>query len=115
LNIFDGNLYFLLSILFSLVEDIFKPGAYISDFAFFVSYANERSLSDFKFPNVSDKKKFLTHGADSSLKLEQDWYDVSVLIFSKQESFVRVDLFVLVFVKLQEVMVMLLGIDFGHN
>lgn len=38
-----------------------------------------------------------------------------MFIFSKQESFIRVYLFVFVFAELQEVMVMLLGIDFGHD
>ena len=70
LNVFDGNLNFLLSIYFSLVENILKAGAYIGDLSFFVSNANERSLSDFEFVYVGNEKKFLTYGTDGSLELK---------------------------------------------
>lgn len=69
LYVSDGNFYFLFTILFSLIENVLKTWAYIGDFAFFVSYTNERSLPNFEFSYVGNEKEFLAHGAYASLKL----------------------------------------------
>ncbi len=115
LNISDWDLNFFPSTLLFFVENFLESRADISKFTLFVSDANEGSLSHFKFSDIGNKKEFLTHGADGSLELQENGDDETMFVFAKEESFVRVDSFILVFLELQKVVVVLFCIEFGHD
>ncbi len=115
LYVSNRYLYFLFSILFSFIKNFFKAWAHIANLTFLVSNTNEWSLSHFEFVNVCDEENFLTHGADGSLELKQDWHDVSILFFPEQKSLVRVNFFILIFLKFCEVMIMMLSVYFRHD
>jgi hypothetical protein len=67
------------------------------------------------FFDIGDKEQLISSGGDSALQLEEDGEDVAGFIFTIEVALVAVDFFVSVLEEGFEVVVVLLGEDFGHD
>lgn len=111
----DVFLHFLFGVFLLFEEKVVKSGAAVTDLTLLISNTGDSGIFYFVFFDIGDKEQLISSGGDSALQLEEDGEDVAGFIFTIEGALVAVDFFVSVLEEDFEVVVVLLGEDFGHD